>query len=101
MLPKECVKEFVWPQKLDWLAYTVFTLFCTHMPLLVPLSLLFFTKIKKNFTFIVSDFCLECEAGTQCPNQGMNDTMPCPAGFYCLNGTVNDGIACPIGKFVL
>lgn len=43
--------------------------------------------------------CLDCPAGTTCPNSGMNDTLPCPAGHYCLNGTSNDGINCPIGKY--
>ena len=82
------------------------SLYCFHLVLhshaiVSSPFLVVFYENKNHFIFIVSDFCLECEAGTQCPNQGMNDTMPCPAGFYCLNGTVNDGIACPIGKFVL
>ena len=43
--------------------------------------------------------CLVCEAGTSCPMNGMNTTLPCPTGHYCLNGTSDDGVPCPTGTY--
>ena len=56
-------------------------------------------KIRTTTKATSPSECVDCPAGSYCPETSNGTAIPCPAGFYCVAG-VTQPTACGVGKYV-